>query len=1203
MIVEYKKDKEYTFDVVEVNTKKGFSVLSDGSKTHYYPRIIKDESITLKIQSIDNDKLRFYFHDLNDWLEYVGKEIIARVIRKEKIEVVGKKTRYFLICSYLDSEIWVKSFNWQMLDEFKDSKLTVCVSKNKGRIFFNQKPEELIHPIYTLKDIYSFRFKGFSEETHIVNNHSEDLRYYIHLECVKTQLVYQLPRKYGFHRLGKDEVVEFKYYGVNKDGIPLLVQLDYYFIKKDHIFNTKKELSLISQDYFVNSILLEQYNSQYKDDDNKWVLTLSSYLSQTVKSKLERSDFNDLKELIEAHRKLITFIRKTKFFLAWKGDIQLKTKRAIERSERINQKIDIIYNYIDEYGVEDILINKKVEFDIQLNVFCDLIKYFSFSIISKPETVFILDQLIKAHELTNDQYTKLFLTFSNYYQEHGNRYDSNFYLDKSRRKSSLEKIVDNQDIQILKRVLLIYNIFDIKHVAIQKLYITTFNFYILFKGILESNQSYITSGLELFFNNKIRLKKRESFSVDKFLDKKEAYNKLKSDQVFKISYRNIVDHRFCYIAFDKGNYFLLNRRYNHFIINQIKTKQDLSLKVKQTLFNISIVDPIINLNNSMELKLDTFFKGIVKSRDSYNNYYVSLIFDDSSNTKKYDFIDGKLEVKYNKSLLMFNIDIGESIDVYIHKFNKNNQPCLRLKDPLTSNHSCEMDTAYPLVYYDFNQLFRYLSELFVSSTSLKDQEKYLVFIKYIGGLIRAPRMYLLQILWEFYNVIEGLSKDLDITSELKTLSNNDNFVKLKNSFPNITNLEKIVEIISLRNTDLVDMVKNLNNNTGIYQRIQKLILVQRLLSDESESVRNSLNKNILELIKEGTTSIFLAQNNQKENIIDTQEVDIDYEIMRKIEEGTLYEDNQCEFKATLKCPVHSKDELKKINYLESQLLKKEGNIDLLDELTKTQNINIKDKASHNKLLMSVFKNICGMLNTNNGGQIIIGVRENEHEEIELKGLDSDYKLESNYDGLQLYFNNKFKEVFKDPTLYFPYVIPRKVIYKNMEFMIIEIERITDFDNACFLNFSHNLVENSHKLEQRETCYIRNHGESSEISGEALHTFKRTIKKIKHIDDPCSVYLMQDEDDNIKIGKAKNPEKRRKELSQGRTKAAKSYKIKLLFHQEFPSRFIANKIEGALQRKYQKFNINKSEWFKFPDVTSYYEDAKGFISDQDIIYNK
>ena len=1182
MLIEYKRDKEYTFDVKEVNTEKRFSILSDGVSTHFYPRILNEKLITLKIKSVKDNRLSFYLKDEIFWSNKVGKDILTRIIEKKKIERENKPPFYLLICHYLEKgkelyQISVKAYNWQMLDEFQDNKVVVCVSKSHGSTFFIQKTEDLIHPIYIIGETYSFRFKGLSEETYFNNYGIEDVNYYIDYQCAKTQLEYKIHRRYGSHRLKKEEIVELKYYGLNKKGVPALKEIDFYFIDKEHIFKTKRELSIIFKDYLVNSILLEQLDKQYLDHDNKWVLSLSSYLSQTIKSKLVRSDFNDLKELIEAHLKLITFIKKTKFYLAFAVDSQLKTKKAIERSERMNQDINVIYNYIYEYGVEDILMNKEVDVSLQLSIFCDLIKYFSFTIISKSEVLYILDQLFVKNELTNYQYTTLFLTLSNYYIENGDRYDHNFYLDKSKRKNSLEKIVDDQDIQILKKVLLFYHTFDLEHNAIKTLYITSLNFYILFKGILESNQTYLKSAIELFFNNKIKLQRRERFSIDKILNNKIIYDKFKIGQIINISYENIVDNNFCFIAFKDGNYLLSNNKYKHYIISQIKSKQDLSFKIEQTLLNVNIVNPIVSLNNSMELKLDSVFKGIVKSKDSYNNYYVSLGFDDCSES---GFIDAKLEPRYNKSLNMFSIDIGEYIDVYIHKFNDVDQPCLTLKDQLTSNCSTDMDVSYVDNRYDFNHLFRYLSELFISSKSLKDQEKYLVFIRYIGALIKTPRTFLLQILWEFYNIIDGLSKNLDITAELEALSNNNSLIRLKKNFPNLNNLEKIIEIISSRNLDLIDMVNNINNNTGIYQRIQRLILVQKLLTDESITVKNSINKNIIELIKEGTTSLFLGQSEEEESDMDSPNIDIYEDIIRKIEAGVIYEDNQYEFKETLRCPVLSKEQLKQIKYLESQISDKQDNIELYKQINEIQNINIKEKNHQNIVLLSTFKNICGMLNSNNGGYIVLGIRD---EPVELIGLESDYKLNTNYDGLQLYFSDRFKDLFKDSTTYMPYVIPKRVFYKDKEFMIIQIEVISDFDNACFLHY-----------EGKDKCYVRNHGNADEISGETLYNFKRNIKKITH-KDPCSVYLMKDEDNNIKIGKSKDPNQRNKTLT------AKSHSITLLYHKEFSSRFIAGKIEKALHRQYTNFQIGKSEWFKLGDVD--YEDVRSFISDQDAIYNK
>ena len=230
------------------------------------------------------------------------------------------------------------------------------------------------------------------------------------------------------------------------------------------------------------------------------------------------------------------------------------------------------------------------------------------------------------------------------------------------------------------------------------------------------------------------------------------------------------------------------------------------------------------------------------------------------------------------------------------------------------------------------------------------------------------------------------------------------------------------------------------------------------------------------------------------------------------------------------------------------------------EIRKIQNsINIKDKIAQSNVTMSTFKNICAMLNSNNG-QIIIGVRD----DLSLIGLEEDYKLLGGYDEFQQYFDAKWNNILCEPEKYRNYVKLKKVIYNDKEFCFINVEMPNDFQDACFINYK------SKDGIKSEECYIKQNSTTKPLRGRELNIFSRKLDTKTKSQD-CYVYIMKDKDDTKKIGRSINPKKR------GRTLMAQDDQIKLLYKFKFPSVDIAHKIEKKLHEEYVSKQIN-GEWF-------------------------
>ena len=464
---------------------------------------------------------------------------------------------------------------------------------------------------------------------------------------------------------------------------------------------------------------------------------------------------------------------------------------------------------------------------------------------------------------------------------------------------------------------------------------------------------------------------------------------------------------------------------------------------------------------------------------------------------------------------------------------------------------------------------------FNPTVSLKEKRKLIKFSRQIGGFLKNPKTYFLALIDQYNNIIEKFKKDKDISEKIKEFKNNaeSNFKKTFERYPNIKILLQIINTLQYVGDDNFSIqVENLNSEKTLINKLQKLILIYNLIkSEESDSlIALKFRKKIIDFLARKTDGIFSFK------LINQPAIELSDEerSLQLIEKGEIGEDKSTEFKETLKTPVLNNSQHKIINKL-----KVEGNKE--EKIREIQNsINVKDKSAQSNVTMSTFKNICAMLNSNNG-QIIIGIRD----DLSLIGLEEDYKLLGGYDEFQQYFDAKWNTIICEPEKYRNYVKLKKVIYEEKEFCFINVELPNDFQDACFINYK------SKDGTKSEECYIKQNSTTKPLKGRQLNTFSRKIDT-KTKSQECYVYIMSDKEGNKKIGRSINPKNR------GKTLMAQDDQIKILYTFKFPSVDIAHKMEKNLHNDYESKQIN-GEWFdldndEFDRVTKFLTDQEGIF---------
>ena len=306
---------------------------------------------------------------------------------------------------------------------------------------------------------------------------------------------------------------------------------------------------------------------------------------------------------------------------------------------------------------------------------------------------------------------------------------------------------------------------------------------------------------------------------------------------------------------------------------------------------------------------------------------------------------------------------------------------------------------------------------FNSAISLKEKKEFSRFSRQIGGILKNPKTYFLALVENYNLIIEKFKNNEEISKEINEFKVNaeSNFKETFDRYPDIKILLQIIYTLQyVGNDNYSDQIKNLSTEKKLLNKLQKLVLIYNLIkSEESDSsLALKFRKKIIDFLAKKTDGIFSFNQTDQGYLKESEEE----RILKLIEKGEIGEDKSTEFKETLKTPVLNNKQHKIISKLKTQGENEK-------EIRKIQNsINIKDKIAQSNVTMSTFKNICAMLNSNNG-QIIIGVRD----DLSLIGLEEDYKLLGGYDEFQQYFDAKWNNILCSchPSLY----IIRFIIYR------------------------------------------------------------------------------------------------------------------------------------------------------------------------------
>lgn len=454
--------------------------------------------------------------------------------------------------------------------------------------------------------------------------------------------------------------------------------------------------------------------------------------------------------------------------------------------------------------------------------------------------------------------------------------------------------------------------------------------------------------------------------------------------------------------------------------------------------------------------------------------------------------------------------------------------------------------------------FLILNDLIEESDNVKSKNRYLKFSKILGISLKHPRAYVLNLQESIYKIIESIKKNEKFSDDVNVLFRtfDNKYSKTVELFPNLAKLKEIIECLQFYDSiDYEKQIELINSESLIIKRLVKLILIKNLIqSDNPKSLLvKEIEGNIVSLLEKGLIEVYdydlnKSSNEEPENI----------RILKQIESKLLSETVNYEFKETFKVPVLSNDDHKKINLIKSNpSLPQEKKDEIVEKILQSKNIN--DKLHQYDVAYSTFKNICALLNTNNG-IVIIGVRDDNS----LIGLNKDYELLKDFDGFQQYFDIIWNRLMCEPEKYRPYVSLNRVNYQNKEFCFIEVESPNDIQEPCFI-----YDYKKSKTEPEEKCYIKANASTKSLSPREISGFKKTKKKTSK--SPNYVYIKIDSNGFYKIGHSKDPDARRGTLM------SQDPGIETLHTTLFPSKEIAFKIEQHLHNQY-KSEKERGEWF-------------------------
>ncbi len=523
-----------------------------------------------------------------------------------------------------------------------------------------------------------------------------------------------------------------------------------------------------------------------------------------------------------------------------------------------------------------------------------------------------------------------------------------------------------------------------------------------------------------------------------------------------------------------------------------------------------------------------------------------------------------------------NLKIGDSYNFIIKDYkentislNKNSKYSLKKRvynvqpSSLVSNSlsqkSFNITNINMFIYFSF-LIFNDLTD---TSKDLKTKKKYLNISRDLGIHLHHPKVYVLNLKNSLFQLIKSLKRKKDIRNEIIDLNEQfeTKYVKTFEIFPHLTKLKSVIQCFEYYNSlNFEAQVKNINTESLTVKKLVKLILIKNLIQEENSDLKliEEIRLKIIDLLQFGIDDVFnfdVAQNNET---VDSENI----RILKQVESKQIIESVNYEFKETIKTPVLTNEDHNKIDTLNNNThIPEDIKEKKIDEILNSKNIN--DKLHQNAVTYSAFKNICALLNSNNG-KILIGVRDNN----ELVGLKSDYRLVNDFDGFQLYFDTMWSRLLCEPEKYRPYVSLNKIHFNGKDFCFIDVEKPNDFDEPCFI---YDYKGDKHK--PNEMCYVKANASAKSLSPIEISKFKRSKDKFKPT--PNYVYIMTDKFNYYKIGHSKDPDSR-----QG-TLMSQDREIKIIHKVAFPSKDLAMKIEKHLHREFQKLH-KRGEWFEFKE---------------------
>lgn len=1239
-----KAGQEYKFRVFEINEEKCYSILEDeNNDKHYFPAIVIKDSICLKIHSVrvvDNGVKKYYFNDnFFDLNDNETLESNCKFIKK----LNTSDSQGSIVVEYNDLQFVVRTPNWLMHNDFLFNEYVILkvkrlFDKNQITIIPDSKPNhfhfeyfenydmEIMSYVnnnkyciikdpktsitYKAKKSFSnlslktgrndkFTFLGFYPNSYqVVFNQLQDE--FIKLETIFNQQEIDLIRKdmlidYDLYRKFKAQILDADNFWI--------ISLSRYLHASVFILIEREEIELADQLNEAHRKLLGFCkNSGFIEDISRNNKTLPKKLKQNKHANIE-------------NRKVIDFLKKHS--ISYLFEIE-------EDLDKFLEKIKIIRYLITQSSFNILSLE-------DFSLFCKEMKDCS----EKLQELFFKDTfdayLFGALEKTLNTYQSKFF-FSQ--KEKANwiaKSDIDLHISilDSIKKSKVKTFFSSTKYDHLNRKITLINAISEKEYDIKKLSKDIFHF-VNQEFLYTHDLSLILNKNEILFSNSANNHLLNLFKND--------FGSLVSNDICKLSDRiKFVDIRFPEISILDNNIENINvgdkfvviiksyLKHNSafvtydFNVGKQKSKEGLLNVVSSQLFshsfpvgeifnvNVSWIDndkifftpiddrfvidtltfddmpislEVVHIINTQCSKCKSYDVNIMRETkvhcEKCNLITFSGVYLYSQEKDKYIFINKRSVHGQNGFIFIDKLKLGDFFMAVVGESNVNSHTLdIKGKSKVVSqvvyaiNPATDIENQTTYSYRsDNDQLKIICSQLYslLDECNLNNKNTdigVINFQKRIAAFIKSPRSYVNAFENEFLYIFDKFNKREDFDVELEELKHKKEglYKETIERFPNIRKLFECLEILQKSNKfDFKEQLDAISNNDGVLRKLSKLILIQNLIIEENKEnpLIASVNNQIVDLITKRDSLSFSSTVKSK---INTAEDPEEVMILKDIESGIIIEDNVYEFKETFKTPVLSNKQLGLPN---DKLLEVKRNFD------------IHNKNKQKEISFGIFKNICAMLNSNSG-YIIIGVSDRN----DLVGLEEDYRLLGNFDGLQKHFDNLWRDLLIEPERYRPFVQLKRVVYQGKDFAFIRVEMPRDHIEPCFL----------YDVNKNDVLYTKGNGTTNPLKGKEKILFRRKKMPVKN--ELNYIYLMQDSIGNTKIGFSKSPEKRKGTLM------AQDPGITLLCKYAFPSKQIAYLLEQHLLSKFDR--LNNSEFVDMTEIER--DEVKTFLEKQSNIYMK